>query len=66
MSENSAPKDYPNLSRAGMGRPRVAGRVRVSTSIGAEAKQFLVKMGGGPNRIGAAIEKLVNDAIESE
>jgi len=53
----SAPKDYPNLKRAGMGRPKTPDRVRLNTTIAATTKAYLSS--NGERHQGKAIDNLL-------
>jgi len=53
-----APKDFPNLKRAGMGRPKSPGdRVRLNTTIAATTKAYLSS--NGERHQGKAIDALL-------
>jgi hypothetical protein len=53
-----APKDFPNLKRAGMGRPKSQGdRVRLNTTIAATTKAYLSS--NGERHQGKAIDNLL-------
>jgi hypothetical protein len=53
-----APKDFPNLKRAGMGRPKSKGdRVRLNTTIAPETKAYLSS--NGERHQGKAIDALL-------
>jgi len=52
-----APKDFPNLKRAGMGRPKTPDRVRLNTTIAATTKAYLSS--NGERHQGKAIDNLL-------
>ena len=53
-----APKDHPNLKRAGMGRPKVeSDRVRLNTTIAPDTKAYLLS--NGDRHQGKAIDALL-------
>ena len=52
-----APKGHPNLTRAGMGRPKTPDRVRLNTTIAATTKAYLSS--NGERHQGKAIDNLL-------
>lgn len=59
----SSPEGYPNLTRAGKGRP-TTDTVELRTRIRPETRQYLEQLGGGSKSIGKAIELLVQQHQE--
>ena len=59
-----APKDHPNLTRSGKGRPPVDGKVKLTCSVLLSTKEWLQRE--GRNQAGAKIDLLVAEAIARE